>query len=459
MASRLAYREDGSLSFVHGLLRESLLQAIPDTDAPRVARACAAALESTALRPFAPRRATRIARHRVEAGEHHEAFLVLLETVLAYQEISEHTRLLSLAQHALQIAPNASPSPDELGVLHLQIAGILRHLGDVDAARAHIDDAWEIVCGADGAEQFASEPDPLSNPILATLLCEEAIMVFENEADLPKAAELLEIAEELGAAVDDAVSAGLAAKVRSRVLCGMGRYEEGVDAARTALSHYDTIKQNRPDYYFGGLCELAGALRTAGQYEEARERMAQAQRWTNDVGSREALALAAMEAAELARAVDAYDEAREHYRICGELFDALGGKNRLLVPLNRCLVDIEAGDLTRPFEMLVDLQDRFTEVGMDGFTPLVDLGLAACWAHRGGWNECEASLVLAIHKLAVQDVQDQELAGIAVVVACEALEGHRELARMAWDLATRLGGPDTRPSRTAQVARLVAKLG
>ncbi len=457
VAAGLVLRESPGIAFVHGLLRESLLHSVHDDERPALESACAQALERTAEAPFTPRRAERIAGHWVSAGEPQRAFDVLFASVLGHREVAEHSAILRIARRALDLVGQTVPVAHEVGALLLNVATALRHLGDVDQAREFIDTGWETMCEGRAATDFATHPDPDRNPILASLLTEEAIMVYENENDLARANELLEIAGDLAVAVDDAVSAGWASKIRSRILCSMGRHAAGVDAARTSVRYYGRLKDDRPDYYFSGLCELAGALRVAGEFDEAYATMEEAALWTADVGSREALALAAMESAELARATERYDEARGHYRTCGELFDALGGKNRLLVGLNYCLVDLESGDLEAPFEHLLELKDQFPAVGMHGFTPLVDLGLAACWAAQGNWPEYERAITTAREKLATQDVRDQELAGIAVIAARAALEHGSELGRAAWELAKALGGPDLRPSRQLDVGLLTER--
>lgn len=454
VAAGLMTRDERAVGFVHGLLRESLLRGLTDEDLQSIDHGCAAALEVTARGPYAPRRAERIASHWVGADQPQRAFDVLLASVTSHREVAEHSAILRIARAALDLLHRVEAPAHEIGALLLNVATGLRHLGDVDQAREFIDAGWEAVCEGESAERFATNPDPQRNPILASLLTEEAIMVYENESDLARADELLEIAQDLAFAADDAVSTGWASRIRSRILCSMGRVEDGVEAARTCVEYYGRLKGERPDYYYAGLCELAGAHRTAGNFEEALSVMQEADLWADDVGSREARALAAMEAAELARAMERYDEARAHYRTCAELFDSLGGKNRLLVTLNYCLVDLESGDLESPFDSLLELQTQFPEVGMDGFTPLVDLGLAACWAARGDWEEYEDAISSARAKVDGQDIRDQELAGIAVIAARAALDRGSQAGREAWELAQELGGPDARPGRRTDVQLL-----
>ena len=454
VGSGLVVREEHGVTFVHGLLRESLLQSVAAADAVSVERACAVALEQTGTPPYAPRRAERIANHWDAAGEPQRAFDTLLESVLGHREVAEHSAILRIARRALELLGVATREVHEVGALLLNVATALRHLGDVDEARKHIDAGWETMCEGRPATEFALNPDPDRNPILASLLIEEAIMVYENETDLVRADELLEIAQDLGSSVEDAISAGWAARIRSRILSAMGRFDQSVEAARTCVDYYGRKKDERPDYFYAGLCELAGALRVAGRFDEALAAMDEAQLWADDVGSREALALASMEAAELARAMERYDEARAHYRTCAELFDALGSKNRLLVTLNYCLVDLEAGDLSSPFASLRELQRKFPEVGMEGFTPLVELALAACRAARGEWDEYEDAVSRARLKLQGHELRDKELAGIAVIAARAALDRGSDLGRDAWEIAKALGGPDERPSRRADVAAL-----
>lgn len=456
VSAALIVRETEGFSFVHTMLRDSLLRS--NALEPAVTHdACARALEHTAVRPYTPRRASRVATHWLACGEAQHAFDALFEAIVAHRDRTDHATMLRTERRALALVPDVAAAPPQVGALQMHIASSLRQLGEVDEAREFIDLAWSTICGDRAADSFATEPDRERNPLLAQLLCEEAILVIETEADLTRAEELVAIAQDLGAAVDDPVAVGWAAKLRSRVLCGLGRHVEGVEAARLAVAQYARLKSTRPEFYFSGLCELAGALRVSGRYDEAIVAMDEAALWSADVGSRDALALAAMESAELARVTDRYDDARQHYRECGDLFDALGGKSVLLVDVNLCLVDVESGELTRPLPLLLELREALPQQGLEGFTPLLDLAIAACHAAAGDATAYDEAVARASARLLDGDIRDQEHAGIAVVAARAALQ-HGLDPRAAWELAQALGGPDSRPSRRADVVLLTEAL-
>lgn len=455
VAAGLATRHEMGWSFVHGLLRESLLRDVEE-ELASYHRYCAEAIEATWDPPFQPRVAERVASHWCAAGEPRVAFDVLHTSIIAHRESAEHAVILAGARRAYELFEEFGfpATPTELGSLRLHLASSLRHLGDVDAARENMDAGWEILAEGLSPETYVDSPDPERNPLLASLLVEEAIMIYENEADPEQADTLLASAQQLAFAVDDPVSAGWTSKIRSRMLCTLGRLDEGVEAARTSVDYYGRLKNERPDFYFSGLCELAGALRVAGEYDEAEATMGRAMRWVDDVGSREALALAAMESAELARARERYDEARQHYRTCGELFDILGGKNAILVDLNLCLVDIEAGELDRPLPRLESLRTEFLELGMEGLTPHIDLAIAACCGHLVGWERYDEAFADAREKLTAAGVRDPELAGLAIIAAREVVDQSPERARAALELAEQLGGAEHHAARRVDLAHV-----
>lgn len=455
----LASRHEAGWSFVHGLLRESAL-LLDEENSAQLHRACAIGIGERWPGPRRSRTAERVAEHWVRAGEPRRAFDELFESVAAHREVEEHAALLRACQraHSLREAFDLDVDDVRLGQLHRYHATMLRHMGEVDAARAQIDAAWEILAQGRGMREFIGDPDELRNPVMASLLVEEAILVFENETDLVHADELLDAAQQLGRAVDDPVAIGWASRIRSRILCTGGRVDEGVEAARVAVEQYRRIRQTRPDYYFSGLSELAGALRVAGELEEAHRVMARAERWIDDVGSREALALAAMESAELARADGRYADARKHYQTCAELFEILGGKNQQLVALNLCLVDVESGELDRPCSKLEELRRQFPEIGMEGLIAHAELALASCAAASEDWAMFDEYVNAASQRLILHGVRDPELAGLAVIAAREASAHDAARARRALDLATELGGVERHPARNAEYERLVDEL-
>jgi hypothetical protein len=140
------------------------------------------------------------------------------------------------------------------------------------------------------------------------------------------------------------------------------------------------------------------------------------------------------------------------------LFDILGGKSQHLIALNRCLVDVESGELERPWERLQALRERFPEVGMEGLSSHTELALAACAAARQQWDVFDDCLSTAAARLLARGVREPELAGLAVIAAREASQHDPERARRALDLATSLGGVERYPARAVEYDRLVGEL-
>ena len=456
VGSGLAHRFDGGWSFVHALLRDSVMREI-GVESPNYHQACATALEAGRSGRRKPRATRRLAEHLVAAGRPRRAFDVLLDAVIECRDMEEHRALLALVLRAEEIVErfDIDVDPVRRGALLGQHASMLRHLGELEGALQHIGSGIAVLAGDRDPASFIRVPDDGRNPLLSNLLVEHAILVFEADGDLERADSLLETAQRLATAVADPVAIGWSSKIRSRILCTMGRFEQGVEAARTAVEAYGRLKRRRPDYYFSGLHELAGALRVSGRLEEALGVLERAERWTDQVGSREALALAAMERGEVARALERYDEAREHYLTSAQLFEMLGGKNARLCTLNLCLVDVEAGELESPREELRRLCEEFPALGMEALSSHAQLALAACAAHAGDWDDYDAAFDPAAAKLRTAHVCDPELAGLAVICARECDAKSDQVRRdVAAALARDLGGVEHHETRSGELRRL-----
>ncbi len=439
VGSGLATRHDTGWSFVHSMLRESILIGIDDPVEYHVA--CAAALDQIPTERRRARTTGRLAEHLVAAGEPRRALDVILRAVRSRRQSEERTALISLVEQAQELIDThvLDVDPGRHGSLIALHASTLRQLGRAERARALVAQGIDVLTEGRPIAHFLRTPDEDRNATLADLLAEKAILLYEMEGDLAAAERILEQAQGLASAIGDPITLGWAAKIRSRVLCTMGRVDEGIECARRAVEAYGVVRKVHPSYYFVGLHELAGALRTGGRLDEAQQMIEKADHWRDQIGSREALAQASMERAEVARALGRFDEARAHYENSGQLFEMLGGKNVQLVELNLCLVDVEAGDLTRPLDKLRQLREELPNLGMEAFRSHSDLALAACAARVGEFEDYDANFSSAAARVRATGVRDPELAGLARICANEcAARGDEERSQRASLLAEEL---------------------
>jgi len=245
----------GTWSFVHGMLRESILESA-HSELPALHRACAVALSEV------PRANARVGRHLVAAGAHVESLPVLLDGAFDHFEDGDLDQMEALLdEHDRSVGAAALAEDDErtLGSWNYR-ARLYYSRGDVAQAFRW----WDRVVAA-CRRQGWSKPRMVALNDTALVLSLRA----EYEAALERAREALEAAR----ALDGQRHVADALNTLAGVALRAGGLDEAHETATAAMEIYREL--DLPTSMFSCLIHLAPIEDARGDLSAARQRYRQ----------------------------------------------------------------------------------------------------------------------------------------------------------------------------------------
>jgi len=412
-ALRLGARHpsDGSWSFVHAMLRESLLQRASAGDRLVLHhRACAEMLRSGPARPSPER----LGRHLVAAGDWQGALAPLLQGIrdhLGAGDAASGGRLLRLWDRAI----DQLRLPDDdtrLGAGWLERARHARLAKDLAAARIHAD----RVEGAARAHGWQR--------LLAEALREQARLA-RLRGDPGRAWDLVVAAStQAGQTTDRRLQSDCGWEL-AHLLVDRGEFDRADRVFHRSLIGYQALK----DGTGRGHCEtgLAVIARQRGQVEPARVLLERASRHYEWAGSRWGVAETFIHRGDVDRLAGDLDLARAHYQEARERYQALGVDDHALLDQREALLYLERGqpDLARP--LLVACLQTFQGQQRSVLAACTHVFLLCSVCHDQDWHGWSHHLGRARQLLAVTRHVEVDLA---------------RTARTAGHLARRLGQID-----------------
>jgi len=393
-------------SFVHGMLRESLVRRA--REAGRAAghhEACARML----ARRSGPDVPERRGHHLLAAGDSTAALLPLQEGArrrLERGDLAPAATLLSAHAKALELA-GLPDSDEQVGAGLVLRARLLRCEGRLEEARRLAEQAVE-----QGRRHRWRQALPEA-------LYELAALDWHGRPEETLA--LLEEAERLCPAVDERRLRVLILLIRAPTLSALGRIDEARATATAAVETAAAVGDEEREAE--ALLALAGVLIQAGQPEQARECSVRALPVLREAGLRMRLVGCFNSLGEAARKSGHLAAAERHYREALRRARATGWSGADFVELNLGLVMALAGRHEPARALLEGLLDVFSEQGYRSWLGLVHGTLLGPVAHLADWRAWDRHLSAATDLLQAAGVYETDLA--------EALERAAEAARAA----------------------------
>ncbi len=407
VARRLARPEPGGArwSFVHGMLREALVQEAVDRGRARAHhRACAEALKGRAA-------AHRVGRHLAAAGSSSEAVDLLLEGAIGCRIAGDAAAACSVLDDLDEALDRAGADPDdprrEEGVRvrgeALWTLGLLPEFRRV-LARA------EAMAARPGSSLrpavhlwrgYELEREGLSRESIAEFRASERTATEDGNFNIRQFAR-----EALAAAY---MNLGETASADAVLAASMEDQDPEVDVVA-----------------FCNALNLRGlvAIRD-GRLDEARTFIEESLVLAERHGIRQNVGLNRMNLGEIARMSGDLDAAEAHYRAAADILGR-SGRNAIYPTLNLGLVQLERGRLEEAWTALEGVAEAFAKRELTAKEGVVRLLMLPCAARRGDWRGWDEQFALAGRLLRGRSEVHAEVA--------EAMEGAGELAAAAGHL-------------------------
>jgi tetratricopeptide (TPR) repeat protein len=423
--------EGAGWSFVHGMLRESIVLRARGTGG-HVAhhRACARMLRERS----GPGIAERLGRHLLAAGDLEAALEPLLSGVTERTVLGEYR----LAELLLRDRERAM---DELGLQPddprrsggwLSRSEILLEVGDTAEA-----ESW-----AERAERAARERDARSVVARALLLRARCL---ERRGQRALAEELVVPAEQLCLEIGDGSLLARCRYVLAWLLATRGRLDAARERFRLAVEGFEVLGDaNGAGWACVGLGDVE---KQAGRLEQASELVRRAQEHFDRCGSRPGMARVQNSLGELARAQGRPKDAEAHYREAHARSAAMGRAERFIVELNLALSLLEQDRHEEARALLEGSMPAFRGAEGWGFSGTVHACLLVPAAVRRDWAAFDEHLAAARKLLGETEVVDLDVARVArraagLARAAEEPERSRAAAALAVEQLEALGRRD-----------------
>jgi tetratricopeptide (TPR) repeat protein len=410
--------ERGGWSFVHGMLREAIVEHAARHGRKRWwASICADVLVGR------PRMVARRARLLLDAGRVEEAPRILQQAIMLQLRHGENARawdLFALRDKAIAQFDGVAPSGESLITDALSVM-LIHDSGEVERAAKHVPDLVARVHGS---------TDPATVGMVLHLA--STIMVASGEIALAhtQLEQAIEVVHEADMTQRYAAYCNGMAFLQMR----MGHVEGSKDAARKAVSAGeavgDAITVGR------GYTMLAQAYLQGGDPEQAQRYAQEARTRYEQVGSRSGLASIWNTTGEVRRAMGDLSGAEAAYQEAGRRFDSCGSGWGVFSRLNLGLARAEADQHVEALQTWSQVRTELAGAGQRGVSTALHVFHLASLASLNRWAEFEQELDHAETALAQTGMVDLDIALFArrAALACES-SGKAELAGRAWVIA------------------------
>ena len=438
---------DGRLSgwsFVHGLLRESLLRRARENgrwDSHN--RACARMLDGRS----GPGLNERLAGHLLASGEWEQSLRPLLDGARERMTEGAYTAAEELLAKRTDTMHKALINKDDSlwGEAWVARAGLERQ-------RVQLEDA---VVWADRA-LTASEEHGWAGVRAEALLERGVLARLTGDAD--KATRLLGEAEEWSEVIGEARLVADCVREQGDAFLRQGEWEAAQLRFIRAEREYTALGDDEGS----GKClrGLAGVARQAGRFEEARPHLEKALEHFQQCGSRWGVAVCANDLGELARLTGDLPTAAARYREALDRYTSVGSGNAVFPEINLGIVLVEEGRHNEARDVLLKALETVEAQGRRPLMGAIHAFLLPCCAGLGDWPDWARHVEAASDLLAESEFVDVDIATAlerAGDLASEAdwVDGARHAYDVALNQWSALGRDDRVEAVKGKVSRLL----
>jgi hypothetical protein len=404
-----AQRHQGQFAFAHGMLREVVLETI----GPIRMMALHDASSRQLLDATAPDDVLRRGRHRLGAGQNDAGLADLIAVTKMGTWCADawgHRRLLQEIERRLR-AEGSDDSDRRLFVVRVNQAAQEHKLGHKDVAQAMVSQllplarthGWPIqivrllrldarLVGLHGSRQEA-------------LVRGQQVLAAAERHDPRQVPEIL-------------LTLGGWLVQQGRVRDGEAVFQRCVvESQRHQRPHSELIAR----LWIATTFRLQGRLRDAAQIlrdtgERLPEHFPSRFEWHRESG-------------ELARAQGKLEDAERHYRWVQNHLRVVGGTDLLVSGLNLLLVSLLRGNIDSARVVAEEVVEQASAMGILWVEGAARIGLAACNASEGTWDDVERLLSHGDVLVSDAGMQDADIAVIAEVAERAAARAGRERLR------------------------------
>jgi tetratricopeptide (TPR) repeat protein len=388
-------------SFVHGMLRESLLRRAAEAGRIKAHHlTCAEMLRRSKGRTDA----ARLGRHLLQGGEPEAALEPLVDGVI--QELQcdgfwSAESLLADRERALELA--SRQAADERRGMQWVLRGQLAH------AREEYEDAerW-----ARRAEEQARANGWTSVLAWVFVLLSECAM---SRWEMMRCLEHLAEAEVHAGRLKDSRLSGECALKAGTALTRLGRFDE---AAQRLVEARESLEQVG-DRVGGAYCSygLCVAYERAGDLDESRRHLAHCRAAFEKAGSRRGVALSLNSEGELARRQGNLEAAETAYHASKELFETLSSWREWAPMTNLGLIRIAQKKYDEARDFLEQGLSRTLLAGSRASAGVVHACLLPCFAAAEDWESWDRHFVDAEKILRASGWVDPDIAEMSSLAA------------------------------------------
>jgi PAS domain S-box-containing protein len=474
-------RTSGQLTFVHGIVREIVLDQIEDERRRQHHRRVARAIErvhADGLEAWYGRLAT----HYDEAGESALAIEYYSKAGGRAGDAYAHQDAIESYERALVLADDSTTTPDTLAELHADLADVFRAVGDLDSARDTAGDAVSVapeespqLCRSlgilaavqtaqgdfeQGSKTTARQRD-LAARLGATTLEAEAVrrlgVIAKNQASFDRASEYYQTALALAEAETDREFVATVQKELGIVAWRQGEYDTAHECFEESLAIAQGL--NARSLEAACLNNLGGLVSQEGAYDQAREYHEQSLAIKREIGDRKGESYSLNNIGEILTWQGDYEQAQSYYEqslaIKREIGDSrgqsetlrnLGITARLQGEYERAQAHLEEG-----LSIARDIGERLREAGN-----LHGLGTVACT--RGAYDQAREYFqeALSIAREMESPVEQiDSLRGLGVVAR---EQGADDQAHEYFEAALDTGSETAFPAEVARTHLSAARL-
>ena len=400
-AQRLALVGRTSLSFVHGMLVESLERRASEAGRlEELHRACARALDA---QPRSRGTNERIGRHLAAAGAGLDAAPLLFEAArerLTTCEFEEVHALSSLADEGLARGGIAQDDP-------LRAAGYLLR-AEALIWLARLDDAAGWLDRAERVSPPANVTSAMSTAQIGAQVLQLRARIARKQARNELAAALYHDAYERMIAAGNQSGAAHCLHGLGDAEKLLGRLDDAVEHHVRALALFDSLG----DALFvarvrGGLADIA---RRRGEHAQAQALLEDVALATERLGNPYGTAFALNALGDIARTRGELTLAEQRYREALALLESLASEEAAIVALNLGLVQLAAGRFDAARASLAKARRDLEEESRAGYLIFVLVALWMCDAGQREWASFDALAREVDESFAALHVVDDDLA-------------------------------------------------
>lgn len=417
----LAEPERDGWSFVHSLLRQALERQARQNDRwEHLNDVCAAVLDQMYPDP-SYRVLERLATHLVAAGHPEDSLEPFLDAAREAMDDGDYTRareLLDRRRAQLDALEIDELDPRRIRGWRVE-AKLRRNLGETEKAERLVD---RIL---DAGQRAGAVSLGRATTLKGALACDRGD--FEHgRTYYDKSIQYLEGGTEPRKLVEAHIG-------RSWALRNLGALDEAKEGLETALT---LAKKHRyPSLAANAKRQLATSLEAEGHFERADQLTREALRDARQMGRPEFEAVCWNNMGEVARLKRDWDRAIKYYQNAAQLWKLSRHRNYHIARLNLAIVEIGAGDTSKSWSLLCELEERFEQIGYEFVLPIVSMAKLCCVARLGKWDSWDAIYADADKRLQQTGTVDKDLAWLAEETGDAASATEHSRAIQAYRLA------------------------